>query len=211
VWIPQLPRALHWNHNAFYHRKLVRQLPDRLTSALDVGCGHGGLVELLALRADHVDGVDVSARMIGDAKARSCPNVRWLLGDVLDDSLPLAPGGYHLVTAVASLHHLPLRPALRRLAGLVRPGGVLVVIGLYRPATVADRLADVVAVPANAARGAMLAVQGRAGQPHNVGMPMLDPKDTLAEIGAAAAEYTPGALLRRRLYFRYSLLWLRPR
>lgn len=210
MWIPQLPQALWWDHNAYYHRKLVRRLPARLDRALDVGCGHGVLAELVAARSNHVDAVDVSARMIERAKARPPANVRWLLGDVLGETLPLDPGGYDLVTAVSSLHHLPLRPGLRRLAGLVRPGGVLAVIGLYRPATVSDRLIDACALPANAAMGVALAARGRAGKPHDADMPVKDPIDTYAEIVAAAAEFTPGALLRRRLFFRCSLLWRRP-
>jgi hypothetical protein len=35
-------------------------------------------------------------------------------------------------------------------------------------------------------------------------------RDTLAEIRAAAAERLPGALPRRRLCWRYTLLWRRP-
>lgn len=58
-------------------------------------------------------------------------NARWLNGDLLDPDLSLAPGGYDVVTALSSLHHLPLKPGLARLASLVRPGGVLRVFWRY--------------------------------------------------------------------------------
>ncbi|MGH3410134.1 MAG: hypothetical protein ACRDRJ_47700 [Streptosporangiaceae bacterium] len=66
--------------------------------------------------------------------------MRWLSGDLLDPGLPLDPAGYDVVTALSSLHHLPLRP----------------------------------------------------------------------EITAAARDLIPGARLRRRFFWRYSLLWHRP-
>lgn len=208
VWIPRLPESLWWSHNAYYHRWLCRHLPPVIGTVLDVGCGRGSLAAALAGRADHVDAVDPSPVMIEHA-SRLTSDVNWVLGDVLDPTLPLRPNGYDVVTAVSSLHHLPLVPGLRRLAGLVRPGGLLAVVGLYRSASAADYAMDAVALPANAFVGAALAAQGRAGKPDDVRMPVRDPDETFDEIAAAAAAVTPGALVRRRLFFRYSLLWRR--
>jgi len=190
---------------------LLQQLPLAPQDVLDVGCGAGGLAAKLAARTAHVDAVDVSAPMIARARTRyaTTGNVRWLVGDLLDPGLPLEHEGYDAVTAVSSLHHMPLRPALARLAGLVRPGGVLAVIGFYRQATLTDRGIEALALPANAAVGAVLAFRGRAGKPDAEGMPVREPEATLAEIRDVAAEQLPGAHLRRRLYWRYSLLWHR--
>lgn len=209
---PALPRAWSWDHNAHYHRWLLRQVPDRFARALDVGCGTGELLRRLTDRADRVDGVDVSADMIRRARAGvpAGAGVRCLVGDVLDPGVALEPAGYDVVTAVASLHHMPLRPALSRLAELVAPGGTLVVIGLHQPASAIDRAVDVLALPANAAVGAFLAARGRAGKPHDEGMPVQQPTATLADLRAAAAELVPGARLRRHLFWRCSLTWTRP-
>jgi len=211
MWMPQLPQPLRWDHNAHYHRWLLQQLPLAPQDVLDVGCGAGGLAAKLAAQPAHVDAVDVSAPMIARARTRyaTTGNVRWLVGDLLDPGLPLEHEGYDAVTAVSSLHHMPLRPALGRLAGLVRPGGVLAVIGFYRQATLTDRGIEALALPANAAVGAVLAFRGRAGKPDAEGMPVREPEATLAEIRDVAAEQLPGAHLRRRLYWRYSLLWHR--
>ncbi len=46
-----------------------------------------------------------------------------------------------------------------------------------------------------------------AGQPV---MPVKDAATTLAEITAAASAHLPGATLRRRLFFRYTLRWDKP-
>lgn len=210
MWIPPLPRALQWDHNAYYHQWLLDQIPRHGGRMLDVGCGHGVLARQLSERADHVDAIDASPDMIDQAKnlSPSQANIRWILGDVLTSDLH--PDGYDVVTAISSLHHLPLRDGLTRLAELVRPNGVLVVIGHYRGATTTDRAYEVVNLAGNAAMGAYLAVRGRAGKPHDEGMPLKEPSDTRAEIQQVAAEVMPGVRIRRRLYWRYSLLWRRP-
>ncbi|MEU5848813.1 class I SAM-dependent methyltransferase [Saccharopolyspora shandongensis] len=205
----QLPRALLWDHNAHFHPWLLRQVPQRCSRVLDVGCGTGALVRRLVERADFVDGLDVSAEMIDQASARtSATNVRWLRGDVLDAELH--PEGYDAVTALSSLHHMPLRPGLTRLASLLRPGGVLAVIGLYREESAADFAMAAASSAANAAVGAYLATRGRAGKPHDEGMPVQDASATLTEISDAAREILPGALVRRRLFWRHSVLWRKP-
>jgi len=49
--------------------------------------------------------------------------------------------------------------------------------------------------------------RGRAGKPDAEGMPIREPEATLAEIRDVAAGQLHGAHLRRRLDWRYSLLW----
>lgn len=210
MWVPQLHNGLRWSHNSYYHRWLLRQLPSPLDRALDVGCGAGLLACTLASWANQVDAVDASAAMIAAAQRRCSDSsrVRWLVGDVLDRDLPLPEGGYHAVTAVSSLHHLPLDDGLHRLAELVRPGGVLAVVGHYRLDTIADRCIEIVALPANAAVGAALAVAGGGGKPDDDGMPVRPPTATLAEIRQAAARL-PGSTVTRALYWRYLLAWRR--
>lgn len=189
--VPQLPRALWWDHNAHYHRWLLGQLPAAPERVLEAGCGAGVLAARIAERAGRVDAVDLS-------------------GDLLDPGLPLDPAGYDVVTALSSLHHLPLRPGLARLAGLLRPGGVLVIVGLYRNASAAEYAFEAIRQPANAAVGVVMAARGRAGQPHDAGMPVRPAEASWTEITAAARDLIPGAWLRRRFFWRYSLLWHRP-
>jgi SAM-dependent methyltransferase len=212
VRVPQLPERLRWDHNAHYHDWLRRQLPARCGHVLDVGCGSGRLACTLSTQADHVDALDRSAAMIEQARRRcpELPNVTWLEGDLLDPRLSLPDGTYDAITAVSSLHHMPLEPALNRLADLLRPGGVLVVVGHYRRATLGDRALELVALPANAALGLILALRGRAGKPDDEGMPVLPPSTSLGELRAAARLRLPGAILRRGLYWRYLLTWRRP-
>lgn len=199
----QLPEKLRWNHNEWYRRWLLRQLPSRVESALDVGCGLGDLAR--SLKADQVTAIDASARMIERASATS-DRIQWIHGDVLTHDL----GRYDVVTAEASLHHLPLREGLTRLAGLTRPGGLLIVIGLYMTATKSDRAMELVTLPANAVVGIAKAINGTGGKPHDTEMPVVMTAPTLPEIRVAAAEIVPGARIRRHVFWRYSLVWRAP-
>ncbi|NGY62855.1 class I SAM-dependent methyltransferase [Lentzea sp. NEAU-D13] len=199
----QLPEKLRWNHNEWYRRWLLRQLPSRVESALDVGCGLGDLAR--SLKADRVTAIDASARMIERASATS-DRITWIHGNVLTHDL----GRYDLVTAEASLHHLPLREGLTRLAELTKPGGTLIIIGLYLTATPADMAMELVTLPANAVVGLAKAINGTGGKPHDTEMPMVMTAPTLPEIRAAAAEIVPGARIRRHLFWRYSLVWRAP-
>jgi SAM-dependent methyltransferase len=199
----QLPERLRWDHNAWYRRRLLRQLPSRARSALDVGCGLGDLAR--SISADEVTAIDADARMIERASATS-DRVRWIHGDVLTHGL----GRYDVVTAEASLHHLPLHEGLSRLAGLTEPGGLLVVIGLYRLSTPSDLAMELFTLPANAVVGAVKALNGTGGKPHDAEMPVVMTAPTLPEIRAAAAGIVPGARIRRHVFWRYSLVWRAP-
>ncbi|MET9628433.1 class I SAM-dependent methyltransferase [Lentzea sp. NPDC006480] len=199
----QLPEKLRWNHNEWYRRWLLRQLPSRVESALDVGCGLGDLAR--SINAEKVTAIDASERMIERASATS-DRIEWIHGDVLTHELK----SYDVVTAEASLHHLPLREGLTRLAELTKPGGTLIIVGLYMMSTNTDRAMELVTLPANAVVGVAKALNGTGGKPHDTEMPVVMTAPTLPEIRSVAAEIVPGARIRRHVFWRYSLVWRAP-
>src|SRR5918992_294392 len=70
-----------WDHNSHYHPFLLRQLPERLGEALEIGCGTGELARLLAERCERVLAVDLSPRMIEAALSKDHPNIEYLVAD----------------------------------------------------------------------------------------------------------------------------------
>ncbi len=88
---------LDWDHNAYYHRLLLRQLPTPCTRVLDVGCGAGAFAAELARRVEHVDVIDRSPAMIEAARQTTPANVSCILGDVMRDPLP--PGTYDAIVS----------------------------------------------------------------------------------------------------------------
>ncbi len=171
-------------------------LPRNCRRALDVGCGNGFLSMKLAPFFEKVVGIDIDHQSIpSDAR------VAFVEDDVM--KYPFEEASFDLIAAVASLHHLPLQSALTRFRSLLKPGGVLAVVGLYRASTIADRLWDVVAVPASWMIGRF---RGRAA----VSARMKAPAETLCEIRMACDAMLPGHIFHRRLFFRYTLVWQKP-
>ncbi|ABB33185.1 Methyltransferase type 11 [Geobacter metallireducens RCH3] len=97
---------------------------------LEVGCGTGRITRDLARHARRVVAVDPDETAL--AKARSAvpaPNVQFL--PMPDGVLHFPPASFDVVIHTLSLHHVPLdrmNESLRAAAGLVRDGGVIVVV-----------------------------------------------------------------------------------
>jgi SAM-dependent methyltransferase len=98
-------------------------LPGRGT-VLDAGCGSGRNLPELA-RYGSVIGVEPAPQSLGRARARGVGEVR---AGSLSERLPLADAAADLAVALDVLEHVEDdRHALRELARVVRPGGLLVV------------------------------------------------------------------------------------
>ncbi|MFD7663642.1 class I SAM-dependent methyltransferase [Streptomyces sp. NPDC059788] len=198
-----------WDHNAHYHRWLLRQLPRRFGLALDVGAGSGDLARLLAARADQVYGIDSDPAIIARARELTSPQapVTFTVADAPTGIPGASAGSYDVITCVATLHHLPLSDTLTAFRRLLAPGGTLVVVGLSRPQTLADHVLGTVAAPLNAATG-WLKNRGRTS-PRPVSMTARTrPAETgFPDIVRTARGILPGARLRRRLFWRYTLVW----
>ncbi len=193
-----------WNHNIAYFpfvERVARARPRR--SALDVGTGDGMLASRLAAFIPVVVGLDVHPAQVHEAST-SYPTpsgLRFEVGDVLDAQLTDAP--FDFVVCSSTLHHMDLGAGLDRLAELTAHGGTLVIVGLATNSTPVDWLLEVFRlIPVRLARA-------RHGW-HDHGAPKLDAQNTWSEVRSAVHIALPGATFRRRLYWRYSVVWERP-
>ncbi|GLZ40111.1 class I SAM-dependent methyltransferase [Actinokineospora sp. NBRC 105648] len=200
---------LGFNHNDFYHRHLLRQVPPDCGRALDIGCGTGGFARLLARRARSVEAIDRDPEVVRAAEALSggVANLNFTSADLAEYQVD--DGAYDFISCLASLHHMPFVETVTRLRAALAPGGVLAVLGCHRPATAADYLPDVVAIPTNLLANAAVRLRSRIGGDTGLvdSAPVAAPTMTIAEIRAAAARVLPGAVIRRRLYWRHTLLY----
>ena len=187
-----------WNRNIHYHDVVLNAVPEGCRRALDVGCGAGQLASRLAERCEHVVAIDADAPTLARARtAHQKPNLGFVVGDVMTHDFD---GPFDFVALIATLHHLPLEPALERFKRLLRPGGTLALVGLYRLSTFADF--------AWAHAGLIASTWHRTiSRSEPVDAPIRDPNETLAEVRAAALKVLPGVVVTRLLLFRYSLLW----
>lgn len=195
----QRPR---WNHNIHYHRVVLDAVPDDATCALDVGTGNGLLAADLRDRLARVVAIDIDDTVLEAARCER-GDIAWVRGDVM--SYPFGET-FDVVASVATLHHLPdPQAALRRLATLTSPGGVLVVVGLARPTRPSDYALAVVGVLQHRW------LSWRHGYWEHTAPTVWPPAHSYAEIRRAAREELPGVRWRLLPMFRYALIWRKPR
>jgi SAM-dependent methyltransferase len=190
-----------WNHNIHYHPRILDAVPPGAERALDVGCGEGMLSRELRRTVAHVTGIDLDEPSLDQARAES-DDIDYVHGDFFTHPLELA--SYDVVASVATLHHVDARTGLNRMAELLRPGGVLAIIGLAGltlPRDLPYALASV------AVGTAHRAVKGVWHHPSPIVWP---PPTTFTELKALAADVLPGSVYRRHLLLRYTLTWRKP-
>ncbi|MFF5982140.1 class I SAM-dependent methyltransferase [Streptomyces olindensis] len=200
--------ARPWDHNALFHPWILRQLPARVGSALDVGCGSGDLARLLAGRAGRVHGIDADPAITARARALT-PATAPVTYTVADAPAGLPDRSHDVITCVAVLHHLPFTGALEAFRDRLAPGGTLVVVGLHRARTPVDHLLGLASVPLNIVMALLRNRGRRAPRPVSMSAPTRPADLTFAEIAREARTVLPGARLRRRLFWRYTLVWRR--
>ena len=196
--------------NILYHNFLLGRLGPRCQTALEIGCGKGEFSQRLAQRSGRVLALDLSPEMIRIARARSAQlqNVEFQIADVMSYDLP--PEAFDCIATIATLHHLPLREALLKIKAALKPGGVLLILDLFKAAGLSDALLNPLAVsvsvslrlirtgrllPAREVRDAWAAHEGHDIYP------------TMKEVHALCAEILPGARIKKHLLWRYSVVW----
>ncbi len=199
-----------WSHNDHYGPWVADQVvASGARRVLDVGCGTGNLAALLSRRGLTVTGLEPDP---GTARAA----VERFADDVAVTVVEAGFAGrdprwrFDAVTLVAVLHHLPLEPTLRELRGCLAPGGRLVVVGCYREAGTGDVLAGLPAALANPVVGLVKHPARAEAVPAHMAAPTAAPQEALREIRDAAGRELPGSRIRRRLFWRYSLVYDAP-
>lgn len=199
-----------WDHNRHYHAYLLKHVPRPCLEALDVGSGTGAFSRSLAERSGRVLGIDLSPQMVRVAASTShdYTNLEYRVADVMELDLP--DEQYDCIASIATLHHMPMETALRKMKAALRPGGTLLVLDLHEAQGWADTLASAVAVPLSAAL--RLIKLRRLSEPPEVRQAWeehgkTDKYLTLSEVRRICSEALPGAKVKRHLLWRYSIVW----
>ena len=145
--------------------------------------------------------------MIEEAERVAPLNVTCILADVLQEPLP--EGRYDAIVSISALHHLSLEEVLPRLAGALRPGGVLVAVALPRddlPQDLATEFTATIGYRLFGAAFAILRARGRrrwyAKEPDHLIMPVvLNPSLTTRQVRLQASALLPGAHVRRLIFW----------
>jgi len=95
----------------------------RFSRALDVACGTGQSARALAEVSDHVDAVDISPEMIGEAEVH--PRVTYQVSSA--ERLPFGQGQFDVMTVGLAFHWFDQPVFLREAARVLKIGAWLVV------------------------------------------------------------------------------------
>lgn len=118
--------ALDWH--SFESRRLCvsRLLPQHVRRTLDLGCGSGTYLPLLAGRSDELVAMDFSPAMLQEAR-KACPGLActYLEGDAM--APPIEDASFDLVNCIGVLEYLPRPEAcLGEIRRVLRDGGTAV-------------------------------------------------------------------------------------
>jgi ubiquinone/menaquinone biosynthesis C-methylase UbiE len=161
------------------------------------------LARRIAARCGSVTGIDRDSPMIALARERSdgIANVSFLEADFLTHPFPEA--SFDFACANTVLHHMDFAAALAKMVRVLRPSGRLAVVGLGKDGPPVDRIIGSVGAPVNYY---YKLTRGEGGP----SAPIMEPDMTWAEIRKTAGRTLPGVRYRRRLLWRYSLVWDKP-
>jgi ubiquinone/menaquinone biosynthesis C-methylase UbiE len=199
-----------WTQNGHYHDFLLRHVPLNCRTVLEIGCGTGAFARQLAKRSESVLALDLSPEMIRLARERSrgFENIDFQVADVAACELPSEE--FDCIATIATLHHLSFAETLSKMKRALKPNGVLLVLDLVELEGIYDALTSAVAVPVSV--GLRLLNQRRLLAPAAVRAAWAEHEQydsylTLSQVRAACAELLPGALIRKHLLWRYSVVW----
>lgn len=163
-----------------------------------------------------MEGIDSDPQIIARARELTPPGVSGVSGvpvvfTVADARAGIPDGPYDVITCVAALHHLPFAETLTRFRDQLAPGGTLVMVGCAREADAVDDALGLVSIPLNLAMG-WVKNRGRRAVSRPVAMTAVTrpPEMTFAEVRREAIRVLPRVRPRRRLFWRYTLVWRAP-
>lgn len=199
-----------WNHNNCYFKQLMKLIPDGVDTCLDIGCGKGELSFMLSKKSKKVIAVDLADKMIEKAKVlHQNENIEYICGNILDKKFE--NNSLDVIITTATAHHLPYEWLLGFTKDKLKKGGKLIILDLVKAKSLSDYILWGSAFIPNVIMN--LVKNGRLQKDDNHSKEVWerhgkhDTYMTMDEIRSLANKHIPTAKIRRKLFWRYLLLW----
>lgn len=208
--ISELPE-LRWNHNNCYFNYLLKNVPENIEKTIEIGCGKGELCYLLSQKSKSVIGIDLSEKMIEKARGKYAlkENMEFINGNILD--FQFEAHSLDLIITTATAHHLPYEWLLEFAKEKLKDGGKLIILDLYKASSFLDYSFSVFAVIPNIIMNLLYNHSIKKDDPHSQEIWRKhgehDEYSTLKEIKTMAKIYLKGFKIKRKLFWRYVLIW----
>ncbi len=117
-------------------RWLVNQLGDASEfRVLDIGCGNGAFLAKLAPGLREAVGVDISAKMLEQARKKNAPNKHLSFAQLNGPDLPFPDASFDRVISVLAYRYLDWDPIMKEIQRVLKPGGEFIVIDMVAAPT----------------------------------------------------------------------------
>lgn len=203
-------REPKWNHNNCYFKHLLKFVPSNIETCLDIGCGKGELSFLLSQKSKNIIAVDLADKMIEQAKIlHENENIKYVCGNVLD--MEFEDDSIDIIVTTATAHHLPYEWLLCFAKDKLKKGGKLIILDLVKADTLSDYIIWGLAFFPDVAMNLIKNHRLKKDDPHSKEVwerhGEHDTYMTIKEIKSLAKEHIPTAKIKRKLFWRYSLIW----
>lgn len=109
---------------------LQTHLPNTPVDLLDIGCGNGALLRKLGPQLKSGVGVDVSAKLLEQARQHPVMPEHISFQQIDGPTLPFPDNHFDVATSLLSFRYLDWDPLMEELKRVIRPGGKLLVIDM---------------------------------------------------------------------------------
>lgn len=97
---------------------------------LDIGCGNGAFLSKLAPGIKEAVGVDLSEKMLDQARIRNRANAHLSFQQIKGPELPFPDASFDRVVSVLAFRYLDWDPILKEIQRVLKPGGEFLVIDM---------------------------------------------------------------------------------
>lgn len=135
-----------WSNNTHYTKSMLKELNTLIGGyAIDVGCGIGDGARKLSQHYKKVVGYDISPKMIERARefSEGYEGIEYINENFLEADIEEASCG--CILCVSMLHHMPMEEFFIKAKKVLKKGGRLLIVDLYRMENIGDALTTIVA------------------------------------------------------------------
>jgi 2-polyprenyl-3-methyl-5-hydroxy-6-metoxy-1,4-benzoquinol methylase len=201
---------LKWDHNNCYFRHLLKYVPNNIETCVDIGCGKGQLSFMMSQKSKNVIAVDLADKMIEKAKVlHANTNITYICGNILD--MKFENDSIDVIITTATAHHLPYEWLLCFANDKLKKGGRLIILDLAKAGSLSDYIIWGAAFLPNIVINLIKNHRLQKDDEHSKEVWQRHGKHdtymTMKEIKTLADKCIPGAKVKRKLFWRYTLIW----
>jgi len=201
---------LKWNHNNCYFKYLIKFVPNNVETCLDIGCGKGELSFMLSKKSKKVVAVDLADKMIENARIlHPNKNIEYICGNILD--MEFENDSLDIIITTATAHHLLYEWLLSFAKDKLKKSGKLIILDLVKAKSLSDYIiwgsAFIPNIVMNLIKNGRLQKDDAHSKEVWEWHVKHDTYMTMDEIKALAQKHIPTAEVKRKLFWRYSLVW----